>query len=82
MKQKLIIASGILVLGSSTINAQCDIVGLNPTYCEADAPSTLSAPGAGTFSGPGITGDVFDPVKIRDVTVLKTVVDGKVVFEK
>ena len=28
--------------------------------------------------------DIFtiDPVKIRDVTVLKTVVDGKVVFEK
>ena len=31
-----------------------------------------------------LSDDIFkiDPVKIRDVTVLKTVVDGKIVFER
>ncbi len=38
------------------------ISGLNPTYCVTDAPVTLTGnPQPGEFSGPGITGNTFDP---------------------
>jgi hypothetical protein len=37
--------------------------GLASDYCEDDSPVTLTGnPAGGTFSGPGITGDQFDPV--------------------
>ncbi len=61
MKTKLILVIGILALNNWTVNAQCAIVGLDPTYCVTDPSVTISAPGSGTFSGPGMTGDVFDP---------------------
>ena len=36
--------------------------GLLPTYCENEAPSVLTgSPAGGVFSGPGITGNTFDP---------------------
>lgn len=36
--------------------------GLNATYCENGVTSTLvGSPAGGTFSGPGITGNTFDP---------------------
>lgn len=36
--------------------------GLEPVYAVTDPPATLSGdPGGGTFSGPGISGDIFDP---------------------
>ena len=42
--------------------SQCTITGLDPTYCITDPAVTLTgAPPGGTFSGPGMTGDVFDP---------------------
>lgn len=38
------------------------ISGLNNTYCVTDAPSTLTgSPTPGVFSGPGISGNAFDP---------------------
>ncbi len=38
--------------------------GLNPSYCELDATATLAITGTpgGTFSGPGVTGNTFDPM--------------------
>jgi hypothetical protein len=37
--------------------------GLASDYCEDDGPVTLTGnPSGGTFSGPGITGNIFDPV--------------------
>ena len=42
--------------------AQCSFTGLDATYCIDDAASTLVGdPSGGTFTGPGITGSVFDP---------------------
>ncbi|MFT5821855.1 MAG: gliding motility-associated-like protein [Crocinitomix sp.] len=42
--------------------AQCEILGLDPTYCVTDEPTDLTGdPGGGTFSGPGIFGSTFDP---------------------
>lgn len=42
--------------------AQCEIIGLDPTYCISDDPDLLTGePGGGTFSGPGMTGATFDP---------------------
>ena len=42
--------------------AQCSFTGLEETYCIDDASSTLVGdPLGGTFTGPGITGSVFDP---------------------
>ena len=47
----------------STIDfAQCSFTGLDPTYCIDDEAVTLTpSPSGGTFSGPGMTGDEFDP---------------------
>ncbi|MGB1102085.1 MAG: gliding motility-associated C-terminal domain-containing protein [Crocinitomicaceae bacterium] len=52
----------ISLLYTSYSSAQCSFTGLDPTYCIDDAPVTLvGTPGGGTFSGPGMTGDEFDP---------------------
>ena len=46
----------------STVFGQCSISGLDPSYCIDDPAVTLSGtPGGGTFSGPVMTGDDFDP---------------------
>src|SRR5690554_4072024 len=49
---------------SVTVNATptTSFSGLNPAYC-ADASSTtlVGSPSGGTFSGPGVTGNTFDP---------------------
>ena len=43
--------------------AQCSFTGLDATYCIDGAASTLVGdPSGGTFTGPGITGSVFDPL--------------------
>lgn len=56
----LLLAFGIGLHGLSF--AQCSFTGLEETYCVSDEPSTLvGEPGTGVFSGPGMTGDVFDP---------------------
>jgi hypothetical protein len=59
-------AYALLLLGftllQSTVFGQCSISGLDPSYCIDDPAVTLSGtPGGGTFSGPGMTGDDFDP---------------------
>lgn len=42
--------------------AQCEILGLDPTYCITDGPTLMFGdPSGGTFSGPGVSGSVFDP---------------------
>ena len=63
----IIKAKGVFVLlislfYASSVNAQCSFTGLDPTYCIDDAAVTLTGtPDGGTFSGPGMTGDEFDP---------------------
>lgn len=43
-------------------HAQCEIIGLDSTYCiNDDAVVLTGSPGGGTFSGPGMTGSTFDP---------------------
>lgn len=62
MKIKNILgASALLLAGVSTINAQCDISGLNPSYCAGDAPVTIGTPGTGYFVGTGVSGSSFEP---------------------
>lgn len=53
----------LIALNYSQIGlAQCEIIGLDPTYCIEDDPVLLTGdPGGGTFSGPGMTGATFDP---------------------
>ncbi len=47
---------------SNGLNAQCTITGLNSTYCDNEAAATLTgSPAGGVFSGPGITGNSFNP---------------------
>lgn len=58
-KALLFIAGGMLM--SVTANAQCPIGGLGSVYCDGDAAVTLTPSGSGILSGPGITGNVFDP---------------------
>ncbi|MCS7086820.1 MAG: hypothetical protein NZ534_12180, partial [Bacteroidia bacterium] len=42
--------------------APAQIVSLSSTYCTSSAPTTLVAqPSGGTFSGPGVSGNVFNP---------------------
>lgn len=44
------------------LNAQCEILGLDSSYCiNDDAVVLTGSPGGGTFSGPGMTGSTFDP---------------------
>ncbi|WP_343857546.1 hypothetical protein, partial [Fulvivirga kasyanovii] len=51
-----------LLLSNSYLNAQCGFSGLNAAYCSSDAAVTLTeATTGGTFSGPGISGNTFDP---------------------
>lgn len=43
--------------------------GLNSDYCQNSAPSVLSGtPGGGQFSGPGITGSIFNPANVTPGT--------------
>ncbi|NOQ75396.1 MAG: T9SS type B sorting domain-containing protein [Crocinitomix sp.] len=51
-----------LTLFSLPSFSQCDILGLDDEYCIDDAAVLLTGdPLGGTFSGPGMTGDTFDP---------------------
>jgi gliding motility-associated-like protein len=57
---------GAIIFGLSLFSthsiSQCSFTGLDDTYCIDDAASTLTGdPIGGTFSGPGMTGAVFDP---------------------
>ncbi|MDG2440483.1 MAG: PKD domain-containing protein [Crocinitomicaceae bacterium] len=46
----------------SGVYSQCSFTGLEPTYCVSDPDTTLVGdPLGGAFSGPGISGDTFDP---------------------
>lgn len=48
---------------------QASISGLSQTYLTTDAPVQLSGqPGGGTFSGPGMEGDVFHPSSLEPGT--------------
>ena len=46
-----------------TINPDPTFTGLNSTYCETDGIVTMTPTGTtgGAFSGPGVTGNMFDP---------------------
>ena len=45
-----------------SITTTVALSGLNNQYLNTDAPVTLSgSPAGGTFSGPGVTGNIFDP---------------------
>lgn len=59
--QIISIFAGLLTTAGS-LTAQCTLSGLNPNYCTNSAASTLT-PGisGGNFSGPGISGNVFNP---------------------
>ena len=53
--------SGIVSMFDQVVPA-VSFTGLSSTYCESDADVTLvGSPSGGTFSGPGITGNVFSP---------------------
>ncbi len=53
---------GFSLLAGNQSSAQCEIIGLGDTYCADSEPAFLSgSPAGGTFSGPGVTGAVFDP---------------------
>ncbi|WP_417265551.1 FG-GAP-like repeat-containing protein [Brumimicrobium sp.] len=66
---------------SVTVNATptTSFSGLNPAYC-ADASSTtlVGSPSGGTFSGPGVTGNTFDPnnAGAGTHTIIYTYTDG------
>lgn len=48
----------------NNLSAQCEFTGLDSIYCISDPAVTMSPvdPGvSGTFSGPGVTDDTFDP---------------------
>ena len=46
-----------------TINPDASFTGLASTYCESDGIATMTVTGTtgGAFSGPGVTGNMFDP---------------------
>ena len=49
---------------SVTVNALPNVsfTGLQPAYCENDSPASLTGiPSGGTFTGPGMTGNLFSP---------------------
>lgn len=60
------------ILLQNNVNAQCDnisISGLDAEYCIIDQESELSGyPYGGTFSGPGVTGNFFDPAAAGEGT--------------
>ena len=52
----------ISILFQQQTFAQCEIIGLDSTYCINDPSVVLTgSPGGGTFSGPGMTGSTFSP---------------------
>ncbi len=59
---KLAVFAVCFISGVLPVAAQCTFTGLNPSYCTNSAPSTL-VPGitGGSFSGPGMSGAVFNP---------------------
>lgn len=59
MKNSLLLSGAVLVSGA--LAAQCSFTGLPLELCELDSAVTLTATGAGFFSGPGISGNTFDP---------------------
>lgn len=63
-KSKIALALGALftMAAANQAMAQCEITGLDETYC-LDAPPVFltGEPGGGTFSGPGVSGDLFYP---------------------
>ena len=59
MKKSLLLAGALIVSGA--LSAQCSFTGLPLEMCEGDTAVTLTPSGAGFFSGPGITGNMFDP---------------------
>lgn len=62
MKKTLLFVGGFLLTAHSI--GQCTITGLNPSYCDNEMGDTLvptGGIGSGTFSGPGVTGNYFDP---------------------
>lgn len=61
MKKNILILSSVLALSATTAMAQCGFTGLNASYCINDAAATIVPSGAGTLSGPGVTGTTFDP---------------------
>lgn len=61
MKKNLLLTAGFALFAIGAANSQCTITGLNPTACIGDAPLALTGTDFGYFSGPGITGNVFDP---------------------
>lgn len=61
MKNLYILLALVLIGVSGHVSAQCNFTGLAATYCESDMGDTLVPSGPGLFSGPGMTGDYFDP---------------------
>jgi hypothetical protein len=66
MKNSILIKTAFsllcLLMGFQQAQSQCAFTGLNPNYCTNSSPSTLVPPAiAGTFSGPGMSGSVFNP---------------------
>ena len=61
MKKILLSFAGV-VIGNLWLSAQCSFTGLNATYSTCDPQATLTGnPAGGGFSGPGITGNNFNP---------------------
>ena len=61
----------------STLCLSCTIpvsfTGLDTFYCSTDGPATLSgSPTGGSFSGPGISGNVFSPATVGPDTIMIT----------
>lgn len=63
MKKTLLTMVAGLALGSGSIYAQCSFTGLDTIYCANDSAATMIQSGTmGTFSGPGVTDSIFDPM--------------------
>jgi hypothetical protein len=62
MKKNILLLIGGLFLVGGSLHAQCDITNLDTAYCVNDGAVTMgSTGGAGIFSGPGVSGESFDP---------------------
>ncbi len=63
-KSKIMLALGIVFSfgAANQAQAQCEIVGLSESYCLDALPVYLAGtPPGGTFSGPGVSGELFYP---------------------